>query len=73
MVEERGTMVIALGMAMVADGFNSLSNATDAIDLAVEISLYHRLDMQSDREILFTAGFQHWKERTPHQTSLYQA
>jgi len=51
----------------------ALSKPTYAIDLAVEISLYRRLDMQSGGEILFTAGFRHWKERTPHQTLLYQA
>jgi hypothetical protein len=45
----------------------ALSNATYAIDLMVEISLYRRLDMQSGREILFTAGFRHWKEQTPHK------
>ena len=49
------------------------SKAAYAIDPTVEISLYHRLDMQSSREILFTAGFWHWKEWTLHQTPLYQA
>jgi hypothetical protein len=40
----------------------ALSKATYAIDSTVEISLYHCLDMQSGREILFTTGFRHWKE-----------
>jgi len=51
----------------------ALSKTTYVIDPAVEISLYRRLDMQSGGEILFTAGFWHWKEQTPHQTPLYQA
>jgi hypothetical protein len=42
MVEERGTLGFALGMAMAV---TALSKATYAIEQAVEISLYRRLDM----------------------------
>jgi hypothetical protein len=37
----------------------ALSKTTYAIDLAVEISLYRHLDMQSGGEILITVGFRH--------------